>query len=134
MDDKKSSENGDDAKVTTELLADAGHSRSDLRMLKTAIQKGWQIPEQLLEALPKVAGAIAIKGKPRDQIAAMALLVKMKEQNDRREMLADPKPAPQTNINVGVKIDARSDSGGDPLLALAERIAARRIPRDASGG
>ena len=71
--------------MTTELLTDPGHSREDLRMVETAIRKGWQIPDQLLEALPKVAGAMALKGKPRDQIAAMKVLLAMKEQNESTE-------------------------------------------------
>lgn len=71
--------------MTTELLTNPGHTREDLRMVETAIRKGWQIPEQLLDALPKVAGAIALKGKPRDQIAAMKVLLAMKEQNEKSD-------------------------------------------------
>ena len=69
----------------TELLTDSRHTRSDLRMIETAIRKGWKIPDDLLETLPTTAAEIAAKGKPRDQIAAMSLLVKMKEQNDKAE-------------------------------------------------
>lgn len=75
--------------ATTELLTDTGHTRSDLRMVEASIRKGWQIPDQLLEALPKVAGAMALKGKPRDQIAAMKVLLAMKDQNDKSQ------PSPQ---------------------------------------
>ena len=72
----------------TELLTDSRHTRSDLRMIETAIRKGWKIPDELLETLPTTAAEIATRGKPRDQIAAMSLLVKMKEQNDK----AEPQP------------------------------------------
>ena len=88
--------------VKSDLLTDSGHSRSDLRMVETAIRKGWQIPDQLLEALPKIAGAMALKGKPRDQIAAMALLVKMKEQNNRQEALAAPKQLQQRQPRMAI--------------------------------
>lgn len=71
--------------MTTELLTNLHHTRGDLQMVRTAIRKGWQIPDQLLEALPKVAGAMALKGKPRDQIAAMKVLLAMKEQNESAE-------------------------------------------------
>lgn len=73
----------------TELLTDPRHFRSDLRQIETSIRKGWVIPDQLLEALPKVAGKIALNGKPRDQTAAMKVLLAMKEQNDKA------KPIPQ---------------------------------------
>jgi hypothetical protein len=75
--------------MTTELLTDPSHTRADLATVRRAIREGWDIPEQLLSALPKVAGAMAVKGKPRDQIAAMKVLLAMKEQNDRQE------PTPQ---------------------------------------
>lgn len=76
--------------MTTELLTDTGHSRSDLAMIRTAIVKGWQIPDKLLEALPKVAGSMALTGKPREQIAAMKVLLAMKEQNDANEKSSRP--------------------------------------------
>lgn len=104
--------------MTTELLTDTGHSRSDLAMLETAIRKGWDIPEQLLDALPKVAGSLALKGRPRDQIAAMKVLLAMKEQNDRRGNATVPR---QSTINVGVNVANVSDSG----RSLASEILAR---------
>jgi hypothetical protein len=86
---------------------DQHHSRQQLRMAETAIKKGWDIPEQLMSALPKVAGAMAINGSAREKIAAMKVLIAMKEQNDR----ADPgRQQPQTTINVGVNVDNRTES------------------------
>jgi hypothetical protein len=108
--------------ATTELLTDPSHTRADLATVRRAIREGWDIPEQLLSALPKIAGAMAVKGKPRDQIAAMKVLLAMKEQNDRPEPYTSPQT--QTTINVGVNVANIADAGRDPLLAIAERIAA----------
>ena len=116
--------------VTTELLSDSGHSREDLRMIETAIRKDWQIPDQLLEALPKVAGAMALKGKPRDQIAAMKVLLAMKEQNDKPE----PQKAQPTVVNVGVNVDNRTDDSRAATLAIAQRIREARLLGDAKSG
>lgn len=116
--------------MTAELLTDTGHSREDLRMIETAIRKDWQIPDQLLEALPKVAGAMALKGKPRDQIAAMKVLLAMKEQNDKPE---PQKPQP-TVVNVGVNVDNRTDERGTTTLAIAQRIREARLLGNAGAG
>lgn len=116
--------------MTTELLTDAGHSRADLMMVETAIRKGWQIPDQLLEALPKVAGAMALKGKPRDQIAAMKVLLAMKEQNDKPE----PQRAQPTVVNVGVNVDNRTDDSRTATLAIAQRIREARLLGNAKSG
>lgn len=110
--------------LTTELLTDPGHTRADLRIVETAIRKGWQIPDQLLEALPKVAGAMALKGKPRDQIAAMKVLLAMKEQNDK------PEPQKQqTVVNVGVNVDNRTEDKPLTALQFAQRYRERRVSR-----
>lgn len=69
----------------TELFSDSTHTRADLQLVKSAIVNGWDIPEQLFSALPKVAGAMALTGKGREKTTAMQILLKMKEQNDRRE-------------------------------------------------
>lgn len=104
--------------MTTELLTDTGHTRSDLRMVETAIRKGWQIPDQLLEALPKVAGAMALKGNPRDQIAAMKVLLAMKEQNEKPDV---PRALPSV-VNVGVRIDNDSNAGRNLASEVLARI------------
>ena len=112
--------------MTTELLTDPGHTREDLRIVETAIRKGWLIPDQLLEALPKVAGAMALKGKPRDQIAAMKVLLAMKEQNDK------PEPQKQqTVVNVGVNVDNRTDDRRAEMVRVVEQLRAERLLRDA---
>lgn len=103
----------------TELLTDAKHSRSDLRLIETAIRKGWQIPDQLLEALPKTAAVIALKGKPREQIAAMSLLVKMKEQNEK----ADPQPQQVQHTHVHELGPVTADNIEQHRQLRLERIA-----------
>jgi len=105
--------------MTTELLTDPSHSRADLAMVETAIRKGWQIPEQLLEALPRVAGAMALKGKPRDQIRAIEVILRMKEQNEKS--ITTQKSGRSQTINVGVNVANVSDTG----RSLASEILAR---------
>lgn len=110
--------------ATTELLTNQSHSREDLRMVESAIRKGWVIPEQLLESLPKIAGLMALKGKPRDQIAAMKVLLAMKEQNSDEE---SPKPQPQTTINVGVNVENVPNTGRGIASAVLARLGNRGV-------
>lgn len=115
--------------MTTELLTDTGHSRSDLAMIRRAIREGWDIPEQLLSALPKVAGAMALntQEKTANRLKAIETLIKMKEQNEKREHQTVTHPQPQTTINVGVNVDNRTDERRNITLAIAERVRARRV-------
>jgi hypothetical protein len=115
--------------ATTELLTNPGHTREDFRMVETAIRKGWQIPDQLLEALPRVAGVMALKGKPRDQIAAMKVLLAMKEQNDKPE----PQKAQPTVVNVGVNVDNVSNAGRGLASQILARLGTDRISGVTSG-
>lgn len=102
-------------------------------MVESALKRpGFEIGESVFKSLALHMSQIVSKGSNREKTAAARVLLAMAEFNRANDPA--PVPAPQTNINVGVKIDARPDSGGDPLLALAERIAARRIPRDSAGG
>jgi hypothetical protein len=124
--------------MTTELLTDPGHTRGDLQMIRQAIRHGWEIPEQLLSALPKVAGAMALDKKEKSvtRLKAMETILKMKEANDRADGTDKPQTPPQppqTTINVGVSVDNRTDTGRDPLLAIGERIQAARILRQPGG-
>jgi hypothetical protein len=103
-----------------EMFAE-GHRRGDLRMVERAIKNGWDIPESLLEALPKIAANLALTGNPREKISAMRVILAMKEQNDR------PEPNQQTTINVGVNVDNRIDDQRAKTLAIAERIRASKL-------
>lgn len=107
----------------TELLTDAGHSRSDLKQIEIALRKGWVIPEQLYEALPKIMAAIAVKGKPREQIAAAKVLLNMKSQNEAPHVVHRQ----GTTINVGVNVDNRVDERRNRTLAIAQRFGAGRV-------
>lgn len=109
----------------TELLTDPGHTRQDLRQINAAIRKGWLIPDQLLDALPKVIGTIALKGKPRDQVAAAKVLIAMKEQNDDEQ----PAASRQTVVNVGVNVDNRTDDQPLTAIQFAQRYREARLSR-----
>ena len=113
--------------MTTELLTDPGHTRADLAKVRRAIREGWDIPEQLLSALPKIAGAMAVnpKEKAAVRLKAIATIIKMKEQNDKPEPSTTPQP--QTTIIVGVNVDNRTDERRNLTLAIAERVRAGRV-------
>ena len=115
--------------MTTELLTDPGHSRADLATVRRAIREGWDIPEQLLSALPKIAGAMALNAKEKSpvRLKAIATIIKMKEQNDKPDTPNVPQPQPQTTINVGVNVDNRTDERRNLTLAIAERVRAGRV-------
>jgi hypothetical protein len=117
----------------TELLTDPGHMRGDLRQIAAAIRKGWVIPDQLLEHVPKVLGTLVIKGKPREQVAAAMALLKMKEANDRAEGIDRPQQqAPQTTINVGVSVDGTSETRRSRTLAIAQRFGTGGVLRESA--
>jgi hypothetical protein len=107
---------------------DQHHSRQQLRMAETAIKKGWDIPEQVLTALPKVAAKLALSGKPRDQLAAMRVLIAMKQQNEQ------PQVTQGQTINVGVNIENNTDERRRRTLAIAERVRAGRVLSDVGTG
>jgi len=122
--------------MTTELLTDPDHSRADLATVRRAIREGWDIPEQLLSALPKIAGAMALNSKEKAvvRLKAIATIIKMKEQNDKPESPTVPQPQPQTTINVGVNVDNRTDERRNLTLAIAERVRAGRVLVSDSSG
>lgn len=69
------------------ILTDDRHRRSDALMIATAIRKGWNIPDVLLDRLPSVAGTIALdpESTKREKCAAMELLRKFKADNDAQD-------------------------------------------------
>ena len=116
-----------------ELLTEPGHTRQDLAMVRTAIRKGYDIPDELLSALPKIAGALVLDKTQRGQVRLKAIqtIMAMKEANDRA---ANPQPIPQTTVNVGVKIDnANSGVGRTLATQIVERIRAARISGNSAG-
>ena len=114
----------------TELLTDPGHTRQDLQMIRTAIRKGYDIPDELLSALPKIAGALMLDKSQKGQVRLKAIetIMAMKEADDRAKGIDRPEGRPaQTVVNVGVNVDNRIDQRRDQTLAIAERIRAGRI-------
>ena len=117
--------------MTTELLTDPGHTRADMRLMEQAVKRSTKnpeipIPPAIIEAMPKVAGTILLKGEPREQLRAGALLLAFMEYN---KSLNPPEPQQQqpTVVNVGVNIDNRTDERRNLTLAIAERVRAGRV-------
>ena len=103
-------------------LIDPLHARRDLRQLETAVKKGFKIPDALYDQMASIMGQILAKGNNREKTAAARVIVAIAEFN---ESLNPPTPPQtQTTINVGVNVANIADTGRDPLLAIAERIAA----------
>lgn len=110
-------------------IVDPQHARRDLRLAEQAIRKDWQIPEQVMTGLPKIAANLAVNGTPRERIAAMRVLIAMKAQNDQ------PQQQQGTTINVGVQVDnSTTNDRRARSRAIAERFGARRILRDDVSG
>ena len=59
--------------------------RGDLRMIGSAIRQGWDIPEDILEALPERVMAIVKRedASDKDKIAASKVLVSMLRENNK---------------------------------------------------
>ena len=90
------------------------------------------IPAAVIEAMPKVAGTILLKGKPREQLNAGKLLLAFMEYNKAAN--AEPVQKSGQTINVGVQIDNGSEQRRNRTLAIAQRFGAVGILRDASAG
>ena len=112
--------------MTTELLTDTGHNREDMRLMEQAVDRSKKnpeilIPEAVIAAMPKVAGAILLKGNQREQLRAGALLLSFMEYN---KSLNPPQPQQQqpTVVNVGVNVDNRTESKPLTAVQFAERF------------
>ena len=111
---------------TTELLTDPGHVRSDLQQMTAAVRQSTKnpeipIPAAVIEAMPKVAGTILLKGGPREQLRAGQLLLAFMEYNKSLNPLETQQPARSSTINVGVNVANVSNTG----RGLASQILAR---------
>ena len=122
--------------MTTELLTDPSHTRADLATVRRAMREGWEIPEQLLSTLPRIAGAMALdkNQKASVRLKAIATIIKMKEQNDKPEQPTVPQLQSQTVVNVGVNVDNRTDERRNRALAIAERFRDGRVLVEDSSG
>lgn len=72
--------------MPTELLTDPGHTRQDLSLIRQAMNRAIKYPEipippAIIEAMPKIAGTILLKGKQREQLQAGKLLLAFMEYN-----------------------------------------------------
>lgn len=77
--------------VEAELI-DSKHVRRDLKVIEKAVQSsGWEIPQKLLETLPKIMGSIAMTGTNREKTAATRVVVAMKRFNDMQAESQTPK-------------------------------------------
>lgn len=76
----------------------------DIKIVQTAIKKGWSIPDEVLEQLPAEMWDIA-KDKERDdrpRIAAAKVLLAMNAQ-------ANPPEKSASTVNVGVVVNNNED-------------------------
>jgi hypothetical protein len=107
--------------MTTELLTDPGHTRADLAMIRKAVKEGWEIPEQMLAALPKVAASIALnrEEKTQNRLKAIETIIKMKGQNDASE----PQPQQIEHHHTHELGPVTVDNFAESKRKLAERIA-----------
>jgi hypothetical protein len=73
------------------LLSEPKHIRQDLKHMELVIRANpIEIPQAIIEAMPKVTGTIMIKGKPREQLAAGRLLLAFLEYNQRLNEAGKP--------------------------------------------
>ena len=64
-------------------LLKPGSVRGDLKLIEQSLKTpGWEIPEKLLETLPKIMGSIALTGTNREKTAATRVVVAMKRFNE----------------------------------------------------
>jgi hypothetical protein len=64
--------------MTNELPA----KRGDLKRYEQAIRHGWEMPDEIYRALPRVLTTILAKGTAREQVAAARVLAQLHAQNN----------------------------------------------------
>jgi hypothetical protein len=96
-------------------------SRSDLRMIGSAVRGGWNIPDELMENLPGVViRALKEANTTRDKEKMLKLLLEMNKQN--MALIAPAAPPPMTQVNVGVNVAGTDHDFDARLSAVNERI------------
>ena len=117
--------------MSTELI-DAAHIARDAKLVRMAVTRGWDVPEEYLATIPKAMGEIVVSEdqKPQDRIAAAKVLVAMKSRNDlkqpRRQTLKRPSAA-DIGAGIGIGLGLGMPGGGTLDAKLGE--AAQRIAR-----
>ncbi len=100
-------------------------STSDIRLIERAIRNKWNIPDIVMELVPKMMLKIVAEGKDREKIGAAKVLAEMVKHNAEADR---PTPEPQSPIvNVGVNIESNPDTGRSRIAVIGERVRARRI-------
>lgn len=124
---------------TTELLTDPGHTREDMRLMEAAVKTSIKhpeipIPEAVIQAMPKVAGTILLKGSQREQLRAGALLLAFMQYNRSLNPPPEPQqPSRNNTINVGVNVANVSNTGRGLASQILARIGADGVPESVSG-
>lgn len=135
--------------LKTEILQVDSEIKKDLGIISRGvrerwpglIEKGTAVVDRLASIIEKTVVIVPIgegvgpseDAADKNSIAASRVYVAMMAQNQKDEIEHERKsqPAAQTTINVGVNVDNRNDERRNQTLAIAERIRARRILRDA---
>lgn len=65
-------------------IIDPNHQSRDVRLVASAIRRGWNIPQAIMDALPaKMAEIVETSDDERSQVAAAKVLVAMHAQNQK---------------------------------------------------
>lgn len=124
--------------MQTELLTEPAHVRSDMKQMEAAVRRSTKnpeipIPPAVIEAMPKVAGSILLKGGPREQLRAGQLILAFMEYN---KSLNPPEPRQHVPavVNVGVNVDNRTDSQSLTALQFAQRYREEKLLGNSDSG
>lgn len=78
------------SKRKRQRILERKHDRAGLRLIKRAILGRWQIPDDLLEQLPRVVtGVVANARTDRERLRAVELIVAMQRDNMAALQMAD---------------------------------------------
>jgi hypothetical protein len=107
----------------TELLTDPRHTRQDLKLMERVIKADpIEIPQAIIDAMPKVTGTIMLQGKPREKLAAGRLLLAFLEYNARLKESEKSQQGRAQTLNVGINIANVSDTGRGLASTVIERL------------
>jgi hypothetical protein len=110
-------------------LVEEGHERAGLRLIRRAIHGRWDIPDVLLEQLPKHVTALLVGARnDREKLRAAEVLVSMNRDNIAALVHADK----IERLDSGKATDRveTMQSISDAQLSAAARIIARRMETD----
>lgn len=109
--------------MADELLTDPKHTRQDLKLMERVIKADpIEIPQAIIDAMPKVTGTIMLQGKPREKLAAGRLLLAFLEYNARLKESEKPQQGRAQTLNVGINIANVSDTGRGLASTVIERL------------